>query len=114
MVAPGRLRVFIADSHPLFLSGVARAVRDRPSMELVGSAASGRETLDALRRLIADIAVLDVRLNGLAATHVLAAVAREGLKTRALFLTAHIDGGLVYEAIAAGAAGFLSKDMGRE
>jgi two-component system nitrate/nitrite response regulator NarL len=114
MAAPGRVRVFIADSQPLFLSGVARAVRDRPSMELVGCAMDGRTTLDALRRLRADIAVLDVRLNGLAGTHLLATVAREGLPTRALFLTAHIDGGLVYEALAAGAAGYLSKDMGRD
>jgi two-component system, NarL family, nitrate/nitrite response regulator NarL len=114
MAAPGRVRVFIADSQPLFLSGVARAVQERPSMELVGCAADGRETVAALHRLRADIAVLDVRLNGLAGSHLLAAVARDGLPTRALFLTADIDGGLVYEALAAGAAGYLSKDMGRE
>jgi len=83
-------------------------------MELVGCAPNGRETLDGLRRLRADIAVLDVRLNGFAGTHLLAAVAREALQTRAVFLTAHFEGELVYEALGAGAAGYLSKEMGRD
>jgi two-component system nitrate/nitrite response regulator NarL len=114
MASARRVRVYLADDHPIFLEGVARAVRERPELELVGSATNGEEALAGLRRLEPDVALLDMRMRGLGGKEILAATRRDGLATRILFLSAYLADDLVYGAIAAGAAGFLSKEMDRD
>src|ERR687887_2155284 len=109
-----RIRVLLADDHPLFLEGIVRAVRERPCLELVGSATDGQEALAGLRGLRPDVAVLDVRMGAVGGGEILAAAAREGLRTRVLFLSAYLEDDLVYGALAAGAAGYLSKEMDRD
>jgi two-component system nitrate/nitrite response regulator NarL len=114
MASARRVRVYLADDHPIFLEGIVRAVRERPELELVGSATNGEEALVGLRRLKPDVAVLDMRMGGLSGKEVLAAARRDGLATRILLLSAYLADDLVYGAIAAGAAGFLSKEMDRD
>ena len=109
-----RVRVYLADDHPIFLEGIVRAVRERPELELVGSATNGEEALVGLRRLKPDVAVLDWRMGRLSGKEILAAARRDGLATRILLLSAYLADDLVYGAIAAGAAGFLSKEMDRD
>jgi two-component system nitrate/nitrite response regulator NarL len=114
MASARRVRVYLADDHPIFLEGIARAVRERPELELVGSATNGEEALVGLRRLKPDVAVLDLRMGRLGGKEILAAARRDGLATRILLLSAYLADDLVYGAIAAGAAGFLSKEMDRD
>ena len=105
-----RVRVFVADDHPMFRSAVVDAVRRRPELEFVGDAADGRAAIEAIRAELPDVAVLDVRMPLLDGPGVLNAVVRDGLPTRVLLLTAEADAARVYEAIGAGAAGCLLKD----
>jgi two-component system nitrate/nitrite response regulator NarL len=114
MALARRVRVYLADDHPIFLEGIVRAVRERPEFELVGFAKNGEEALAALRRLEPDVAVLDVRMGGLSGKEILAAARREGLGTRIVLLSAYLGDDVVYGAIAAGAAGYLSKEMDRD
>jgi two-component system nitrate/nitrite response regulator NarL len=113
MALARRVRVYLADDHPIFLEGIVRAVRERPEFELVGFAKNGEEALAALRRLEPDVAVLDVRMGGLSGKEILAAARREGLGTRIVLLSAYLGDDVVYGAIAAGAAGYLSKELDR-
>ena len=108
-----RVTVVVADDHPLFREAVVRAVRERPDFELVGEAADGREALERIRELEPDVAVLDVKMPELDGLKVLNAVRRDGLPTRIVLLTAFLDGSTAFEAVAAGAAGFLGKDADR-
>jgi two-component system, NarL family, nitrate/nitrite response regulator NarL len=105
-----RVRVYLADDHPLFVQGVARAVREREGFELVGSSTRGEQAIADLRRLAPDVALIDVR----GAREILEAARREGLRTRILVLTEDLEEDLVYETLAAGAAGYLSKQADRE
>jgi two-component system, NarL family, nitrate/nitrite response regulator NarL len=111
---PARVQVVVADDHPLFREGIERAVRERPDLELVGSAADGREALERIRELEPRVAVLDMRLPGLDGLQVLNAVARDGLPTRVLFLSASGDPELVYRAVEGGAAGYFRKEADRQ
>ncbi|WP_028060928.1 response regulator transcription factor [Candidatus Solirubrobacter pratensis] len=105
-----RLRVVVADDHPLFLYAVAHAVEARGDLELVGRAATGAEALDAIRRERPELAVLDVQMPALDGLGVLQAIVREELPTRVLFLTATLDPSGAYALVEAGAAGVLEKD----
>jgi two-component system nitrate/nitrite response regulator NarL len=112
-MAPPRVTVLIADDHPLFRDGIARAIRARADLELVAEVADGREALDRIRELGPAVAVLDVRLPDLDGLEVLNAVRRDALPTRVLMLSAAMEGPLVFEAVSAGAAGYISKNADR-
>ena len=109
-----RVPVVVADDHPLFREGIERAVRERPDLELVGSAADGREALAHIRELAPRVAVLDLRLPGLDGLQVLNAVTRDKLPTRVLILSASGDAELVYRAVQGGAAGYFRKEADRQ
>jgi two-component system nitrate/nitrite response regulator NarL len=109
-----RVRVFLADDHPLFLEGVADAIAERPELELVGAATNGPDAVTGMTEVRPDVAVLDMRLRGLSGQEVLEIVAELLPRTRVLFLSAHTESDLVYAALAQGAAGYLSKEIDRE
>ena len=98
----------------MFREGIARAVRERPGLELVGEVGDGRAALAGIRELSPAVAVVDLRMPGIDGVGIANAVARDGLATRVLVLSAFTDPRLVYEAMSAGAAGFFSKDADRE
>ena len=109
-----RLRVLIADDHPLFREGLVRAVAARAEMELAGEATDGRAALETIQRELPDVALVDLRLPGLDGIGVARAVVREGLVTRVVIISAYDDAELVWSALEAGAAGYLTKDARRE
>jgi two-component system, NarL family, nitrate/nitrite response regulator NarL len=98
----------------LFIDGVARALHGREAFALVGTATSGEQAVADLRRLRPDVALVDVRMRGAGAREILEAARRERLPTRIVVLTADLEEDVVYELLAAGAAGYLSKEADRE
>lgn len=108
-----RIRVLIADDHPLYREGMARAMRERPELELLEVCSSGRLALGRIRETEPDVAVLDIRMPELGGLQILRALQRDQSRTRALILSAFHDGALVYDALLSGAAGYLTKDSGR-
>jgi len=105
-----RVRVLAADPHPLFRDALARAIRERPELELVGQVADGRAALAAIGSEQPDVAVIDRALAGLSGEQILNAVGRDGLSTRVVMLAAEPEPQLVYSAIANGVAGYLTKE----
>ena len=110
---PSPFSVFVADDHPLYREGVVDAIKGRPGLELVGESGDGAGALNEIRRLSPDVALLDVKMPGLDGLEVLHAVTDVGLATRIVFLSAYLDSAVVFRAVGAGAAGFLSKAEGR-
>jgi two-component system nitrate/nitrite response regulator NarL len=105
-----RVHVLVADPHPVFVDGLARAIRqERPDLKLVGTAHDGGEALRQIRDLRPDVAVVEHDLPSLTGMRVLTAVRREALATRVLFLSARMESKTIYDAIATGAAGWLTK-----
>ena len=108
------IRILIADDQALVAAGF-RAILDAQSdMEVVAEAADGREAVEAARRLQPDVALLDIRmpvLDGLEATRRIVAAR---LPTRVVILTTFDLDEYVWQAVQAGASGFLLKDVRRE
>jgi two-component system nitrate/nitrite response regulator NarL len=106
--------VLVADDHPLYRNGLLEAIGKRSPLELVGEAETGREALEKIRKLRPDVAVLDMKMPGLDGIEVLRAVRGEELETKILFLSAYLESATVYEAVEAGARGYISKDSDAE
>jgi len=105
------IRVLVADAAPMQRSGLRMALAGAADLTIVGEAGDGAEAVDLARRLLPDVVVMDVRmprLDGLAATR---AIADARLPVRVLMLTAVDLDEHVLGAIAAGAVGFLSKEV---
>jgi len=107
-VTPAAPRVVVADDQDLVRSGLEMVLTAR-GVEVVGTAADGREAVEVVRRTRPDVVLMDVRmpvLDGIAATRELTGA---GLPTRVLVLTTYDHDRYVYEAFRAGASGFLLK-----
>ncbi|GID92564.1 response regulator [Amorphoplanes digitatis] len=105
------VRVLLADDQPMLRSGLRMALTGAEGLAVVGEAGDGVEAVDLARRLLPDVVVMDVRLprlDGLAATR---AISGSGLPVRVLILTALDADEQVLAAVAAGAAGYLCKDV---
>ena len=106
---PERIRVLVADDHPVYRQGLERAIGERPELELVAACEDGRAALEAISLREPEIAIVDVRMPGLDGLKILSAVRRDGLRTKIVLLTGYEDSGAAYRALAAGAAGYVSK-----
>jgi two-component system, NarL family, nitrate/nitrite response regulator NarL len=106
----GPVRVIIGDDHPVFRDGVARGLSASGRVVVVAQAGDGREALRAIRQHVPDVAVLDQRMPDLDGIAVTRAVARDGLATHVLLLSAFARGPSIHEALEAGAAGVLSRE----
>ena len=80
----------------------------------MAQASDGRAALEAIGETRPDVAVIDRSLATLTGEQILGAVRRDGLGTRVIMLAAEPTSGVVYAAIAGGAAGYLTKDLGPE
>jgi two-component system nitrate/nitrite response regulator NarL len=109
-----RVRVVVADDHPLYRDGVVRALSASGQVEVVAEVEDGRTALEAIREYQPDVALLDYRLPELDGVEVTHAVIRDELPTRVLLVSAFTDSGLVYNALQVGVGGYIAKDARRE
>jgi two-component system nitrate/nitrite response regulator NarL len=105
-----RVTVFIADDHPVFVEAVSAAIIGT-ALELVGTAEDGITARTEIERLRPDVAVLDVEMPGMSGRALAAWIAAEQLPTHVLFLSADRSGATIYDALAAGGYGYITKDM---
>jgi len=104
------VRVLIADDHMVVRMGLAAIVRHEPDLEIVGEAANGRELLELARLHRPDVILMDLRMPGLSGAEVIARLCEEDAATRVIVLTIHKGDEAAYQALQAGARGYLLKD----
>jgi DNA-binding NarL/FixJ family response regulator len=104
-----KIRIVLADDHPIVLDGLRNLIRAEPDLELVGEAASGLSALKIIREQRPDIAVLDIsmpELNGILLSRRLNG---EMPGLRLLVLTLHEDRAYLNQALEAGVRGYVLK-----
>ena len=107
------VRVVIADDQALVRAGFKMILEAEPEIDVVGEAEDGVEAVELIKRLKPDVALMDIRmprLNGLEATREIVNGGSDA-PTRVLMLTTFDLNEYVYEALRAGASGFLLKDV---
>jgi len=109
-----QVTVIVGDDHPMYREGVVRAMKETGRIQVLAEVGDGRAALEAIREHSPAVALLDYRMPELDGLAVVTAVARDGLTTRVLLLSATEDPATVYEALSAGAAGYLTKESDRD
>jgi two-component system invasion response regulator UvrY len=108
------IRLLIADDHPVVREGLRRIVADHPELEVVGEAVNGDEVLPLLRRLPADVVLLDIAMPGPGFLQVLEHLRVEHPSVAVLVLSVHPEDQYAVRALRSGAAGYLTKDHSPE
>jgi DNA-binding NarL/FixJ family response regulator len=105
------VRVLSVDDHPLLREGIAAIVNAQSDMVLVGAAATGGEALLRFRELRPDVTLMDLRLPDMSGIDAMIAIRTEFAEARVVVLTTFEGDVEIRRALAAGARGYLLKNM---
>ena len=108
------LRILLVDDHEVVRLGLSTLLEDLPATMVVGEAGTGEEALQACQRLAPDLVLLDIRLPDQNGVEVCRQISQRWPQTRVVILTSFVDDELVADAILAGAAGYVLKQVGNQ
>ncbi|AQQ71223.1 Nitrogen regulation protein C [Limihaloglobus sulfuriphilus] len=104
-----KTRLILADDHQIIVEGLKGVLSTEPDIELIGTAADGRELVEMAFKYRPDVIIVDISmplLNGIDATE---QMIRDGLKSKIIILTMHNDAMYAARAFDAGASGYVLK-----
>jgi len=105
-----KIRVMIADDHPIFSRGLRQVLSDDPNFELVAEAQDGEAALQQIEEQRPDVAVLDIDMPKKDGFEVIRAMEERKLSSAVVFLTMHKDEELFNGAMNLGARGYVLKE----
>jgi two-component system NarL family response regulator len=109
-VTEAKIRVLLADDHPIFRVGLRNLISQQADMEVVGEASDGPEAVQQIAAIRPDITLLDLRMPNLEGPQVIAQVLAHDKDARIIILTTYDGDEDIYRAVEAGARGYLLKD----
>ena len=108
------IRILLVDDHEIVRLGLKALLSRYPHFEVIAEARDAQEAYDLTMRLQPDVVVMDIRLpgkNGIEATREIVSVRPE---TKIIMLTSHADDDVLFDAISAGASGYVLKQIGSD
>lgn len=108
----GPIRILIADDHEVVRIGLAALLNRQAGFQVVAEASSGDEAVRLARQLRPDVAVLDIRMPNGSGTDACRTIVNELPDTSVVMLTSYADSEALFDAIAAGASGYVLKRIG--
>ena len=109
---PSTIRILIADDHEVVRIGLASLLDAQEGFSVVGGAASGREAVQLARQLRPDVVVMDIRMPDGSGVDACRAITKEHAGMPVIMLTSHADSEALFDAIDAGASGYVLKRVG--
>ena len=111
MAAPSGITILTVDDHPLIRDGLAAVIAREPDMRVVAEAADGEQALEQYRAHQPSIVLMDLRMPVMDGVEAIQAIRAEFPAARIIALTTYEGDEDIYQALAAGASGYLLKDM---
>lgn len=108
---PSKIRILLVDDHMVIRMGLMTAASDAADMEVVADVDNGGDAVEAFRKHRPDIVVLDLRMQGMSGIETLRALRDEFKNVRILIFSNYAKGEEVFQAMKAGASGFVLKEM---
>ena len=106
-----RIRVLVADDHPVVRQGLRTFLDLQDDLEVVGESADGESCVDDAERLRPDVILLDLRMPGADGVHALHGLRAAGNPAKVLVITSFTEPSAVLPAVRAGASGYVYKDV---
>jgi DNA-binding NarL/FixJ family response regulator len=106
-----QIRVLSVDDHPLLRQGIAAIINSQPDMLMVAQASTGREAIQQFREHRPDVTLMDLRLPDISGIDAMIAIRSEFTDSRIVMLTTFEGDVEIQRALAAGARGYLLKNM---
>lgn len=103
-----KIRIVMADDHPIFRSGLRQIIEEDENIEIIGEADNGIDALKLVDELEPDIALLDINMPGKTGLEVMREL--KNYKSKVIFLTVHTDEEIYDEAMSLGVIGYVLKD----
>jgi two-component system NarL family response regulator len=110
----GKIRIIVADDHPIVREGIVANLRQERDMKVVAEASDGVQALAVTRKLKPDIALIDLRMPGHDGIEVLTQLTASKLPTKAIVITTFENREDIQRSMKAGARGYLLKDCSRQ
>ncbi|QKV93710.1 response regulator transcription factor [Streptomyces sp. NA02950] len=107
----GKIRIFLLDDHEVVRRGVRELLASEPDMEVVGEAGTAADGLARITATRPDVAVLDVRLPDRSGVEVCREIRSRDESVHCMMLTSFADDEALFDAIMAGASGYVLKDI---
>ncbi len=104
------IRILCVDDHRIVREGLALIIGRQPDMEVVGTASSGEEAIEAFARYRPDITLMDLNLRGIGGLEAIRTIRRQDPHARIVVLTMHNGEEYIHRALEAGASTYLLKD----
>jgi DNA-binding NarL/FixJ family response regulator len=104
-----RIKVLLADDHPIVRAGIRAELEKLPDVQLVGEASDGREALELVRAHLPNVVFMDISMRGLNGLEATARITSEFPQVRVMILSMHQNEEYFWQALKAGAAGYLLK-----
>lgn len=105
------IRIVIADDHALLRGGLRMLLEKEPSMELVGEASNGSETLEVVKATRPNVLLLDVSMPGRGGLDIVKELKQQNPDLHILMLTAHPEDHFAIRCLRNGADGYLTKEL---
>ena len=105
------IRILIADDHPIVREGFGAIVNAEPDIQVVAQASDGVQALERAAAANPDVALMDLRMPNMGGAEAIRRLRQTNPNLRAIVLTTYDDDEAIYEAIRAGARGYLLKDV---
>jgi DNA-binding NarL/FixJ family response regulator len=106
-----RIRILLVDDHMVMRMGLMTATSDQADMEVVADVENGNEAIEAFRTHRPDVVILDLRMPGMGGVETIRALREEFGIVRVLIFSNYAHSEEIYQALKAGAAGFVVKEM---
>lgn len=103
------IRVLLADDHPILCQGLRLLLEGEPGIRVVGQALNGREAIELFRQYQPDVVLMDLQMPEIGGVEAIAAICSEFKHAKIVVLTIHDKDEHIYQAMTAGAKGFLHK-----
>ncbi len=106
-----KIRILLVDDHIVMRMGLVTATNGEPDMEVIADADNGTDAINAYRTHLPDVVVLDLRMPGMNGIETIKKLRDEFSNARVLVFSNYASGDEVYQAVKAGACGFVMKEM---